>query len=78
MNTFCSALPTDLVTHGAFCWWTDTCVAELNLDMQMIEKLNQEFAEEQKQMSDDKIRLKKELDTWVEHDFGESLADEWK
>ena len=36
---------------------------ELNLDMQMIEKLNQEFAEEQKQMSDDKIRLKKELDT---------------
>jgi len=40
---------------------------ELNLDMQMIEKLNQEFAEEQKQMSDDKIRLKKELDTYLDY-----------
>jgi len=38
---------------------------ELKLDMDMIEKLNEEFAAEQQQMSDDKIRLKKELDTYL-------------
>ena len=42
---------------------SDPSQEELKLDMDMIEKLNEEFAAEQQQMSDDKIRLKKELDT---------------
>merc|ERR1719167_145489 len=40
---------------------------ELKLDMDMIEKLNAEFAAEQQQMSDDKLRLKKELDTYLNY-----------
>ena len=36
---------------------------ELKMDMDMIEKMNQEIAAEKQQMSDDKTRLKEELDT---------------
>lgn len=38
---------------------------ELKMDMDMIEKLNRELAEEKQQMTDDKARLKKELDQSV-------------
>ena len=33
------------------------------MDMDMIEKMNKEIAAEDQQLADDKIRLKKELDT---------------
>jgi len=40
---------------------------ELKMDMEMIEKLNQELAAEKQQMGDDRIRIKKELDTYLNY-----------
>jgi len=40
---------------------------ELKMDMEMIEKVKREIEEEKQQLSDDKIRLKKELDTYLNY-----------